>query len=116
MRFALAGTTLGIVLLILGLLYRANYGSFPWSVPDRLQWCGRRYYRDSFQKGGGADAPHTIVFRAPPVLGRQVLSGLSAARLRSVQAHLDKGGACGLELYRRTSGGNFDVYDLSGGP
>jgi hypothetical protein len=62
----------------LALAYRAAYTNWPWQgAPQRLSWCGRHYLRGggpAKTKGAVASIPLHAVFRAPPLVGREVFS------------------------------------------
>ncbi len=99
--------------------YRKSYGNWPWAgSPDRLDWCGRRYYlQDTVTPLPGRYDPRTVIFRAPAVIGRQVLSDRTRAQIEREQPAAERiGGACGVFLYRRTGGTQFKLYVLSGSP
>jgi hypothetical protein len=94
-----------VAALGLTVAYRAAYGNFPWDGgPDRVQWCGRRYYLDPGHVG--ADRPLTPIFRAPPLVG---------ARVYAVRPTCG-GATTELILYRSVGDAEYAVYALSGGP
>jgi hypothetical protein len=91
----------------LAIPYRATYGNWPaQGGPARLHWCGRVYLRDPSRPV----SRHTFsrlapVFRAPPLVGRQVFASVAPA-----------GAACPRVLYRREGSDRYALYALSGGP
>jgi hypothetical protein len=101
-----------VVIVAAGVAYRAAYGNWPWSKPpDRLSTCGRRHYLDP---GTSRRVPllHEVL-RAPPLVGRRIFSGLTAARRERLER---EGEPCGLLLYARAGHGRYLIYALSGGP
>lgn len=119
MRRGLAIALLGLILAggVL-VVYRATYHNWPWQgSPARLTWCGRVYVRSEaapVTRRKIGRPPTNVVFRAPPLIGRQVLSDLTA---QQVAARRRRSDVCGFGLYMRTSDSrHFVLYDLSGGP
>ena len=105
----------GGVVVVAG-AYRLTYRSWPWQAPERVSWCGRHYDREGGAPvtAGRLDRPLTfVVFRSPPLVGRQVLTDQTRAR---VAARKRTSSTRGGTLYRRTGDGRYTVYELSGGP
>lgn len=89
------------------LAHRKAYGSYPWdAAPDRVQWCGRRYYRAS-PSPNRVRVPATLyaIFRAPPVVGDRFYARVP--HCHDVAETL---------IYRDDGNGAYAVYELSGGP
>jgi hypothetical protein len=113
MRTLVATLSVLLVVLVAGLLaHRKAYGTWSFRAPpDRLEWCGRRYYKSHRPPVVVRPPPRNVVFRAPPVIGRQVLTDVSAAGV----AQRRKEGFCPGSLYRRTGGARYTWYTISGG-
>jgi hypothetical protein len=115
-RAVLAAVATAVMLTVVTgvIVYRASYGLWPWQgEPDRLSWCGRRYSTDHRDISRAEARPVSGVFRAPPVIGREVYSELSAAELSRRRR---SGKICGVVLYRSAGDKTFNAYRLSGGP
>jgi hypothetical protein len=102
--------------VIAGGLSRKDYGTFAfWKVPNRIDYCGRRYYDSGPQQGGPAlfesqdsarDAHWTFL--------SWTFSG------RSIYADVNPVGpvysVCTMALYIPIGGAKWETYSLSGGP
>jgi hypothetical protein len=97
-----------VALAALAVAYRAKYGDWPGQGgPERLHWCGRNYLRDpspSVSRRAASGLVSHPVFRAPPLVGRQVFASLAPT------------GVCAVTLYRHVGSDRYALYALSGGP
>jgi hypothetical protein len=93
-------------------LSRKDYGTFAfWKVPNRIDYCGRRYYDAGAQSGNpmpsaARDAPPSArwTFISWTFSGRSIYADVAP---RSV--------VCTGTLYIPVGGGRWESYDLSGG-
>jgi hypothetical protein len=109
-------TLLGLYLVVASGLSRRDYATFAvWSAPNRINYCGRRYYRNgvvngspkSFMGSTTGQATWRMVGRTfalrpieAPVIGRNAQTAV-----------------CAITLYLPGWGhGNYVEYSLSGGP
>jgi hypothetical protein len=109
MRLRLRSVVPGILAVVaVGVLvYRDNYDNWPWdSAPDRLSWCGRTYLHRSGTTGAPREQLHPV-FRAPPVIGRQVFATVTAEQAERRQR---AGEICEFALYVRTDDDRYAPY------
>jgi hypothetical protein len=98
------------------LLSRKDYGTFAfWNVPNRIDYCGRRYYDGGLQQGIPAlfesrDSAGVArwTFLSWTFSGRSIYANVSPARPPS--------SVCTMALYIPIGGGKWETYSLSGGP
>jgi hypothetical protein len=97
-------------------LSRKDYGTFAfWKLPNRIDYCGRRYYDGGPQRGtptqfesrDSAKGAHWR-FLSWTFSGRSIYA--DAAPVTSSNA------VCTMALYIPTGGGWWETYGLSGGP
>jgi hypothetical protein len=98
------------------LLSRKDYGTFAfWNVPNRIDYCGRRYYDGGPQHGSPArfesqdsarDAHWT--FLSWTFSGRSIYADASPAKFPN--------SVCTMALYIPIAGNKWETYSLSGGP
>ncbi len=114
----LAVIGLGVVYpAVAAVLSRKDYGTFAfWKVPDRINYCGRRYYDGGSQRGSptlfasqdSEKAAHWS-FLSWTFSGRSIyadVAPLSPPRYT----------VCTMVLYIPLGGGKWETYGLSGGP
>ena len=97
-------------------LSRKDYGTFAfWKLPNRIDYCGRRYYDQGPQPGRPAlfesqdtDRSARWTFLSWTFSGRSISADVSP--LRSAQ------GVCTMTLYIPIGGQEWEMYGLSGGP
>ncbi|MFA4929936.1 MAG: hypothetical protein WC558_15575 [Patulibacter sp.] len=94
-----------MVIAVLAVAHRASYGQWPPAAPDRVEWCGRRYYAPTQVSPRGPAVPVRAIGRHPPLVGSQFYA--RAGRISEA--------ACTLLIYRKTQVGWY-TYGLSGGP
>lgn len=94
-----------VVLAALAVAHREAYGHWPPAAPDRVEWCGRRYYTPTNVSSRGPVGPVRAIGRHPPLVGSQFYA--PPGRLSA--------GACALLIYRKARG-RWYAYGLSGGP
>ena len=97
-------------------LSRKDYGTFAfWKVPNRIDYCGRRYYDGGSQPGSPAlfesqdsasDAHWT--FLSWTFSGRSIYADVNPVR--------PPYSVCTMALYVPIGGGKWETYSLSGGP
>lgn len=107
-RLAIAAFVVVVVcamLAVLAVAHRTSYGQWPPAPPDRVEWCGRRYYAPQDRSPRGPATPVRPIGRRPPIVGSQFY----APRERQYEE------ACALLIYRKTSTGWY-TYGLSGSP
>ncbi len=95
---------------------RKDYGTFAfWKVPNRIDYCGRRYYDGGPQQGSPAlfesqdsarDAHWTFI--SWTFSGRSIYADVNAVR--------HPYSVCTMALYIPIGGGKWETYSLSGGP
>jgi hypothetical protein len=96
-------------------LSRRNYGTFAfWRVPERIDYCGRRYYPDGMVDG----PPRSFMAR---VSGNPSWkTGGHTFTLHPIEASVAKRSAasevCAMTVYVPTGTARFAQYVLSGGP
>jgi len=95
--------------------YRGTYSNWPWQGPPvRLHSCGRTYensIRKAYRARDVSDSGLREMFRAPPVVGRQVL----VARSDGTQDRR-RATRCATGIYVRTGEDRYESYGLLGGP
>ncbi len=98
-------------------LSRKDYGTFAfWKVPNRIDYCGRRYYDDGSQRGSPAE------FESQDTEKGAHWSFLSwTFSGRSIDADIapptpPRYAVCTVLLYIPLGGGKWESYSLSGGP
>jgi len=109
---------LGVLALMavtmLAVASRIRFGTWAfWGYPDRIEYCGRRYY------GGGADVAGT-----PSSLSRRGAGHAEWKRIdrtyvgRPIYAAVDdpEGSVCTMSLYIPHGHRKYRSYGLSGGP
>lgn len=113
-----------LVLLGLGVVYpivaaglsRKDYGTFAfWKVPNRIDYCGRRYYDEGPQQGSpalfesydSAKGAHWT-FLSWTFSGRSIYADVNPVS----PPH----SVCTMFLYIPIGGGKWETYSLSGGP
>jgi hypothetical protein len=108
-RFVLGAAPMACAgLFALAALYRNAYGAWPPSAPDRIEHCGRRFYR-----GGDASTVTPAgmelrsIGRIPPVVGARAFQ----ERRRGDTRRCTLG-----TVLRQTGNGDYEQYLLSGGP
>jgi hypothetical protein len=95
---------------------RKDYGTFAfWKVPNRINYCGRRYYDGGPQRGSPAlSASQDSASDAHWTLSSWTFSG------RSIYADVNPlrppYSVCTMVLYIAIGGGKWETYSLSGGP
>jgi hypothetical protein len=110
-----------LAVLVFGVVYpvtaaglsRKDYGTFAfWKVPNRIDYCGRRYYDSGPQVGTPAhfqarDGDRTAhwTFLSWTFSGRSIYADVSS-----------RSALCTGTLYIPVGGGRWETYDLSGGP
>jgi hypothetical protein len=114
-----------LAVLALGLVYlaaaaflsRKDYGTFAfWKVPNRIDYCGRRYY------DGGAQTGSPALFASQDSAQDAHWAFLSwTFGGRSIYADVappspSAGSVCAMVLYIPIGGGKWETYSLSGGP
>jgi hypothetical protein len=113
----LAGLALAVVYpATAALLSRRDYGTFAfWKVPNRIDYCGRRYYDSGPQPGSPVlfesqddDRSARWTFLSRTFSGRSIYADVSPARPNR--------GECTMMLFIPIGGGNWETYALSGGP
>ncbi len=95
---------------------RVRFGTFAfWAVPNRVDYCGRRYYEAGTQSGNPALFRSTnsnkgakweqvaSTFTGRPIYG--VVSPIAASQQ-----------VCAMVLFMPASNGRWTAYPLSGGP
>ena len=97
-------------------LSRKDYGTFAfWKVPNRIDYCGRRYYDGGPQRGSPAlfesqdsarDAHWT--FLSWTFSGRSIYADVNPVN--------SPYSVCTMALYIPIGGGRWEIYSLSGGP
>jgi hypothetical protein len=97
-------------------LSRKDYGTFAfWKVPNRIDYCGRRYY------DGGPEPGSPALFESQDSAAGARWSLLSLTFSgRSIYADVTPAGppddtVCTMSLYIPLGGGTWEVYGLSGG-
>jgi len=113
-----------VVVLVLGvypataaILSRKDYGTFAfWKLPNRINYCGRRYYDSGAQTGSPALFESQDSDKAAhwgrlswTFSGRSIYADVSPLK-PSVAA------VCTMALYIPIGGGRWETYVLSGGP
>jgi hypothetical protein len=95
---------------------RKTFGTFTfWAPPDRVDYCGRRYYNSGSEPGN----PERFTFQTA---GRGAVwkrvawtySGRSIFAVVSPTTQSQR--VCTMILYAPVGNGRWDVYPLSGGP
>ena len=97
-------------------LSRRDYGTFAfWSLPQRINYCGRRYYPEDARLGSGRQ----FTSQDSGGTGRWTLTSRSFT-LRPIYAvetrRTDLSRICTTVLYIPLGGQNWEPYVLSGGP
>lgn len=114
----LAVLVLGIVApAAAAVLSRKDYGTFAfWKLPNRINYCGRRYYDGGSQQGSPAlfrsqdSAPGAQwSFLSWTFSGRSIYAVVSSLRPPRYNV-------CTMVLYIPLGGGRWETYGLSGGP
>ena len=108
---------LGVYSVTAGVLSRKDYGTFAfWKLPNRINYCGRRYYDSGAQTGSPAlfesqdsDKAAHWTFLSWTFSGRSIYADVSPLKPPSVAV-------CTMVLYIPTGGGRWETYSLSGGP
>jgi hypothetical protein len=102
---------------VAAVLSRKDYGTFAfWKVPDRIDYCGRRYYDGGLQRGS------PTLFASQDSEKDAHWSSLSwtfsGRSIYAVVAPLrpPRYTVCTMVLYIPLGGGNWETYGLSGGP
>ena len=113
-----------VVVLVLGIypvtaaaLSRKDYGTFAfWKLPNRINYCGRRYYDSGPQTGSPAlfesqdsDKAARWTFLSWTFSGRSIDADVSPLKPSSSSV-------CTMVLYIPLGGGRWETYALSGGP
>ncbi len=98
------------------LLSRKDYGTFAfWKIPNRIDYCGRRYYDGGPQQGSPAlfesrdsarDAHWTSL--SWTFSGRSIYADVNPVTPRY--------SVCTMSLYIPIGSGKWETYSLSGGP
>jgi uncharacterized protein YcfJ len=95
--------------------YRGTYANWPWQGPPvRLHSCGRIYensVRTTNRARQLSDNGLREIFRAPPVVGRQVFVTNSDGTQDSKRA-----ARCATGIFVRTGEDSYESYALLGGP
>jgi hypothetical protein len=114
-----------LVVLTLGVVYpvvaaglsRKDYGTFAfWKLPNRIDYCGRRYY------DGGPERGSAALFESQDSAKGAHWSFLSwTFSGRSIYADVaplspPRNSVCTMILYIPLGGGSWETYGLSGGP
>jgi hypothetical protein len=97
-------------------LSRKDFGTFAfWKVPNRIDYCERRYYDQGPQPGSpvlfesqDADRSARWTFLSWTFSGRSIYADVSPPRATH--------GVCTMTLYIPIGGGKWETYALSGGP
>lgn len=113
-----------LAVLALGLVYlagaaflsRKDYGTFAfWKVPNRIDYCGRRYYDGGSRTGSPAlfesqDSAQDAhwAFLSWTFSGRSIYADIAPSP--------SAGPVCTMVLYIPIGGGKWETYSLSGGP
>jgi hypothetical protein len=108
---------LGVVTLVavamLAVASRIRFGTMAfWGYPDRIEYCGRRYYGgsdvagkpSSLSRGGGQDPEWKRIDRT--YVGRPIYAAVDDPN----------GPLCTMSLYVPRGEGEYRSYSLSGGP
>ena len=114
-----------LVVLALGVVYpaiaailsRKDYGTFAfWKVPDRIDYCGRRYYDDGASQLGPTAQSQSREGRTGVHWSRLswTFSGRSIYADTIAPSHPVT--SCTMFLYIPLGGGKWESYSLSGGP
>ena len=114
-----------VAVLVLGLypamaavLSRKDYGTFAfWKLPDRINFCGRRYYEAGPQQG----SPALFESKDSAKGARWTFLSwtFSGRSIYAVTAPLSPplgNTVCTMALYIPIGGGRWETYELSGGP
>jgi hypothetical protein len=102
---------------IVAISNRADFGTFAfWAPPDRIDFCGRRYYVQEPPESGTPSK-----FRSfdsdKSATWKQVASTLTGRAIYAVVTpDPGPGAVCTMELYVRDGSNQWIVYPLSGGP
>jgi hypothetical protein len=114
-----------LVVIALGVVYpaiaaglsRKDYGTFAfWKVPNRINYCGRRYYDSGpvrgsaalFESRDGAKGAHWS-FLSWTFSGRSIYADVAPLSP-------PRNTVCTMALYIPLGGGSWETYALSGGP
>jgi hypothetical protein len=114
-----------LVVLALGVVYpalaaglsRKDYGTFAfWKVPNRIDYCGRRYYDAG--PGRGSPALFESQYRAKGAHWSFLSWTFSGRSIYAVVTPLSppNNEVCTMSLYIPIGGGSWELYALSGGP
>ena len=102
---------------VAAVLSRKDFGTFAfWKLPNRIDYCGRRYYQ------GGAELGSPSLFESQDTADRAHWSLLSwTFSGRSIYADVaplrpPSTTVCSMVLYIPLGGGSWETYVLSGGP
>lgn len=98
-------------------LSRRDYGTFAfWKVPNRINYCGRRYYDSGPTRGSpvvfesqDADKQAHWTFLSWTFSGRSIYAD-------ATPLHPPTQDVCTMALYIPLGGGSWETYSLSGGP
>jgi hypothetical protein len=106
---------LAVYLVAATALSRRDYGIFAfWKVPDRIDYCGRRYYR----AGNVSGTPGSFLAQVSgQPKWRTVGRTFTLRRIEApVSPPTSRTAVCTMALYVSTGGRNYVLYSLSGGP
>jgi hypothetical protein len=96
-------------------LSRRDYGTFSfWSTPDRINYCGRRYY--SAGPVRGTPESFTSSVTGHPTWRRVGYTFELRPIEAPVSAKVAAGGSCTMAVYVPTGRDTYVQYELSGGP
>ncbi len=118
MAFLLVVVALGIAYpATAAVLSRKDYGTFLfWKLPNRINYCGRRYYDAGTVQGNPA------LFRSEntetSAHWSSISKTLSGRTVYAVVIPLNppRYSVCSMALYIPTGSGRWETYPLSGGP
>jgi hypothetical protein len=122
---AVASIVVALGLVVGGALvwYRATYHNWFWQgAPARLTACGRTYEREGHINRAAILRTAEFnrlykLFRAPPLIGRQVYSVISpSSRSDSRRQGGPEAPCAGLGIYLEESPREYQAYVLLGGP
>jgi len=98
----------------LSLMSRNDYGTFAfWGLPQRIDYCGRRYYPGGSEAGSPSQFTHK-----PAVPGRWSLTShtFSLRPIYAVTLANTHSTVCAMVMYIPLGGQQWEAYSLSGGP
>jgi hypothetical protein len=111
-----------VVLAVVGLyavisagLSRKDYGTFAfWSLPQRIDFCGRRFYEGSSLLGNARQFRYED--SANPATWTLISRTFTGRPIYAVVAHSPGYSVCTMVLYIPLGGQRWEDYPLSGGP